>query len=188
MMSMKDEAQILMITGWRNTGKTTFCQFMIEAARERGLKVSGVVSPGVFEDYQKAHIELEDLQSGQRRLLAERGQDLQSEFNTPEWIFNKENLAWGNEIFATAVPTDVLIVDELGPIELEQNKGWVNGIQAVDSGDYQLCVLVIRPELISTAKQRWPKVQTITLQSVNLVPSLSKEIVRDFMPGESLFS
>ncbi len=179
---MKSNNQILIITGWRNTGKTTFCQFLVEAARERSLQVSGVISPGVFEAYQKVHIELEDLKSGERRLLAEKGHDLQSEFNTPQWVFNKENLQWGNEIFADSVPTDVLIVDELGPIELEQNKGWVNGIQAVDSAAYQLCVLVIRPELLQIARQRWPQAQMITLQSVNLVPSLSAEIIREYLP------
>lgn len=176
------EPMLLLVTGWRNTGKTTFCQFMIEAARERNLKVSGVLSPGVFENYQKIRIEMEDLSSGEKRILANKGFDPESEFNLPHWLFEKENLAWGNTVFEQAVPTDVLIVDELGPIELEQNKGWTYGMQALDSGQYKVGIVVIRPELMPLAKQRWPQAQTITLQSVNLVPSLCAELIRECFP------
>ncbi len=177
------EPLILLITGWRNTGKTTFCQVMIEAARERNLQVSGLLSPGVFENYQKISIEMEDLRSGEKRILAHKGYDPSSEFNLPNWLFEKENLSWGNTVFEKAVPTDVLIVDELGPIELEQNKGWTFGMQALDSGLYKIAIVVVRPELMPIAKQRWPQAQTITLQSVNLVPSLTAEIIRSCLPA-----
>ncbi len=177
------EPLLLLVTGWRNTGKTTFCQFIIEAAKERNFKVSGLLSPGVFENYQKIRIEMEDLSSGEKRILANKGFDPESEFNLPNWLFEKDNLAWGNTVFEKAVPTDLLIVDELGPIELEQNKGWTFGIQALDSGQYKMAIGVIRPELMPLAKQRWPKAQTITLQSVNLVPSLTAEIIRECFPN-----
>jgi nucleoside-triphosphatase THEP1 len=177
------ESKLMIVTGWRNTGKTTFCQFMIEAARERNLKVSGLLSPGVFENYDKIRIEMEDLSSGEKRVLAHKGFDPESEFNLPHWVFEKENLTWGNTVFEKSVPTDVLIVDELGPIELEQNKGWTFGMQALDSGQYKVAIVVIRPELMPLAKQRWPQGQTITLQSVNLVPSLTTEIIRECFPN-----
>jgi nucleoside-triphosphatase THEP1 len=175
---------LFIITGWRNTGKTTFCHFIIDGARERGLRVTGVLSPGVFEDYQKTGIEIEDLTSGERRILAHKGHDPSSEFQLPDWIFEKENLAWGNTIFKQSVPTDILIVDELGPIELEQQKGWVDAMQALDGQAYRIAFVVIRPELLQIAKQRWPYAQTITLQSVNLVPSLSAEILRGYFPAQ----
>lgn len=182
MQTEQQHPLLFIITGWRNTGKTTFCQFMIDAARERGLQVSGILSPGVFEDYSKIRIEMQDLSSKERRILADKGHDPQSEFQLPEWIFNKENLLWGNRVFETAVPTDILIVDELGPIELEQHKGWTAALEALNSKAYQLAFVVIRPELLHIAKKEWPHAQTITLQSVSLVPSLSAEIIRSFFP------
>jgi len=178
------EPTLMIVTGWRNTGKTTFCQLMIEAARERNLSVSGILSPGVFENYQKIRIDMEDLRTGEKRVLAQKGNNPESEYDLPSWFFEKENLSWGNTIFEQAVPTDLLIVDELGPIELEQNKGWVSALQALDSGQYQIAITVIRSELMPHARKRWPNAQIITLQSVNLVPSLTTEIIRSCFPQD----
>ena len=60
---------------------------------------------------------------------------------------------------------DLLIVDELGPIELERGEGWQNGIAALNSGEYQAAVVVIRPELLDAASQLWPNASLITIQN-----------------------
>jgi hypothetical protein len=51
----------------------------------------------------------------------------------------------------------VLIVDELGVREIERRQGWLAGLCAIDAGDYRWGVVIIRPELLSVALQRWPR-------------------------------
>ncbi len=49
----------------------------------------------------------------------------------------------------SATPCDLLIVDELGPLEFERNEGWPAGLAAIDSAAYKVGVVVIRPELLA---------------------------------------
>jgi hypothetical protein len=46
-------------------------------------------------------------------------------------------------------------VDELGPLEFNRGEGWIAGLAAVDSGNYQSALVVIRPSLLKMAGQRW---------------------------------
>jgi hypothetical protein len=58
---------------------------------------------------------------------------------------------------AQAVPCGLLVVDELGPLEFERAQGWLSGLTALDSGEYELGLVVIRPELMGAALARWPE-------------------------------
>ena len=81
---------------------------------------------------------------------------------TDHWAFIPESLDWGNEILGSKhTPCDLLIIDELGPIELERGQGWQNGLSAIASGKYRVAAVVIRPELISTAIHLWPEAQVL---------------------------
>jgi hypothetical protein len=70
-------------------------------------------------------------------------------------------MAWGNDVLGAATPCDLLIVDELGPLEFERNRGWTDGLAAVDSGDYRHALVVVRPQLLPAARARWPHAQVV---------------------------
>lgn len=61
------------------------------------------------------------------------------------------------------MPCDLLIVDELGPLEFNRGEGWIAGLTAVDSGSYQSALVVIRPSLLKMAYQRWEVSQVFDL-------------------------
>ncbi len=44
---------LVVVTGWRNVGKTRYCEQVIDAYRAAGLKVSGLLSPGRFNGQKK---------------------------------------------------------------------------------------------------------------------------------------
>jgi len=149
-----------LVTGDRGAGKTIFCRAVVEAARALPgpPDVAGVLSPRRYEAGVQVGIEAEDLRTGRRRLLArirEPGEVPLSEV-TRLWSFDPEALVWGNEVLASAVPCDLLVVDELGPLEFEQGRGWPAGLAAVDSGSFTGALVVVRSGLLAAARRRWP--------------------------------
>jgi hypothetical protein len=47
-------------------------------------------------------------------------------------------------------------VDEIGPLEFKREQGFTEGLSALDSGQFQAALIVIRKELLSAAEERWP--------------------------------
>ena len=156
------------ITGDRGAGKSTFCHHLVELAGPAEWQLGGLLSPAVVEGGQKTGIAAVDLRRGEQRLLAVRREGDQSAtaFQTNRWRFDAEVMAWGNNVLRKAVPCDLLVVDELGPLELERGEGWLAGLAALDSGRYGAGVVVIRPELLTVARQRWPAAQVIFIAAV----------------------
>ncbi len=156
------------ITGPRGSGKTSFCQKLINQARSRDWGIAGILSPARFEGGVKVGIDAVDLRSGARCPLATlAAPGTEAQIQTETWAFNERSLAWGNQIFNEAVPCDLLVVDEIGPLELVRGIGWTNAIAAVNSAQFRVCLLVLRPELLLLSKQYWPHAHQIKLPPVS---------------------
>jgi len=147
-----------LVTGPSGCGKTTLCRGLAEAARRAGRDVAGLLCPAVFEGEEKAGIAALDLRSGEvRRLARRRGPDEPGPVARRRWVFDETVLAWGDALLARATPCGLLIVDELGPLELEEGGGWSAGLRAVDAGAYDAALVVVRPALLERARARWPE-------------------------------
>jgi len=70
-----------------------------------------------------------------------------------------------------------LIVDELGPLEFEREEGWIAGVSAVDSGEYQAALVVIRPSLLMMASQRWKVSRVHDLDNIQNASFSSEDIL-----------
>jgi nucleoside-triphosphatase len=153
-------AALVLLTGVSGSGKTTWCTSLVEQARSRGLNPAGIISPAVFESGIKTGIDLLDIQSGERRLLATRKEPVRSPAapirSTLNWQFNEDTLAWGNHLLESLPQSDILIMDELGPLEFLENKGLVNGLKLIDQQQHNLACVSVRPNLQATAQERWP--------------------------------
>jgi nucleoside-triphosphatase len=170
---------LIIVTGERGAGKTTFCTRLIELARSGGRSIGGVLSPAVIVNGQKVAIDVLDLQSDQRRRLATHNPaaDYPRELY---WRFDEDALAWSNHALIASTPCDVLIVDELGVLEFERGEGWLAGLNALDAGDYRLGVVVIRPELLAMAQQRWPHAHVIKIDQVDQAAREAERVLGGF--------
>jgi len=139
--------RIVILSGDRGSGKTTTCRKLVEVIRQRGLDCAGVICPARFDGDRKVGIDLLDLRSGQTRPLAE-ADDRPAALRTRAWRFDEAVMDWGKECLEAALPCDVFMVDELGPLELERGQGWTNAIGSLREGRFDLAVVVIRPELV----------------------------------------
>src|SRR5690606_13436147 len=66
------EPSLLLIAGPSGTGKTSWCAAATRLARAHALPVSGLLSPAVMDGLHKRAIDLLDLNTGERRRLAQR--------------------------------------------------------------------------------------------------------------------
>lgn len=138
---------IILLTGESGSGKTTLCARLAATLRARGVDVAGVLTLPRFADGEKIGMEVADVRTGARLPLAEwapRGAgtaDLR-------WKFDETALEHGAHILRAAFPCDVLIVDEVGPLELIHSKGWTVALQVLQRQNYRNALVVIRPHLV----------------------------------------
>jgi len=167
----------IIITGALERGKTTLCGQLAMLAREAGWEVRGVLSPAVFVDgLRKVGIDLVNLSSGERRPLAHRDRPADG-VRTERWNFIKDATEWGNAILSASVPCDLLIVDELGPLELVRGEGLLSGLTAIDGDNYRLAVVVIRPALLKIALERWPATEVVEISAPEQADQLAVRIL-----------
>jgi nucleoside-triphosphatase THEP1 len=138
---------IAILTGPFGSGKTTACRQLADLARQRGLNRAGIVCPARFNGGHKVGIDLLNLRTCECRPLAE-ADNQPSELRTTRYRFDTDVIAWGAALLGTACPCDVLIVDKIGPLELERGQGWVNALTVLREGAFDLAVVVVRPGLI----------------------------------------
>jgi nucleoside-triphosphatase THEP1 len=152
-MSKEPTAKIIVITGEKGCGKTTLCEWCASEFQSRKLDVAGLISITNNEDHQKTKIKVRDIRSGESHVLAERLNTFDLSSMTPRWKFDPRILEWGNKQLNTTVPCDLLIIDELGLMEFNHQKGWMNAFPILIGKKYQLAVVVIRPQLLSQAHE-----------------------------------
>jgi nucleoside-triphosphatase THEP1 len=175
----KFTGQILLITGPRGSGKTTLCRRVIEVARQASWQVRGLLSPPIIKGSLKLGIGVEDLSSTKRFMLARLPDetDTGTEIQTDSWVFDSRCLSWGNTILEQSLPTDLLVIDELGPLEIERNQGWTAAFPVVESGQFHLALVVVREELLNTLLKRWPRASTIAVSSTERIDRLVEKII-----------
>ncbi|MFN2304222.1 MAG: ATP-binding cassette domain-containing protein [Anaerolineales bacterium] len=158
----KNTPQLILVTGLSGAGKTTWCKKLVEIAKNRGLDVAGILSPGIFVGQKKIGISAFNIASGESRILAELRKDNRETLSTPRWTFDPEVLNWADGVIASSGDCDLLIIDELGPLEFLKGKGLTSGLARIDSRDYKVAVVVVRSSLLPKAIQRWPTAQVVT--------------------------
>ena len=146
----------LIVTGASGTGKTTFCQRVVDAADAAGRQVAGLLSLPRFEGGQKTGIVVLNVSSGKKRLLASNRYNEIPGLSLGQWTFDVDTLKWGNDALEHLPSYDVVIVDELGPLEFERQQGWTAGFQVLLGHTKGIALATIRPSLLARLQAFWP--------------------------------
>ena len=85
--------------------------------------------------------------------------------NQGRYLFDPCVLSWARQRLSRATPCDFLVIDEIGPLELERGEGWANAVDVLRDGDFGLALVVVRPELLAQAKKVLPNGTTLVLRA-----------------------
>ena len=184
-MSGGEKTTLLLLTGPTGSGKTSLCLQLAEQARAKGQAVGGLLSPPVFTGGRKAGIALVNLATGERCRLASlrgpeastsnvSGDEVVSYPEISDWQFHLAALNWGNRILQNLTPCDVLILDELGPLEFQRGEGFQAAFRLITARQYGLACVVVRPDLISQAQGRWPWGRVVDITRIDLPTAMAR--------------
>lgn len=147
--------KIIVLSGERGAGKTSTCLRLAKEAKRRGLSPAGVICPARLINGRKVGIDLMDVRTAERRALAE-ADERPAALRTPAYRFHQDAMNWGAAIIKGATPCTLLIIDELGPLELVRGQGWANALDTLAAGQFERAVVVVRPDLIPHFNQQVP--------------------------------
>lgn len=161
---------LVLLIGAPGAGKTAACTQLVDQAEQRGWTCAGILSPAHFSGGLKSGIDVLELRTGARRRLAETTAPVRGPA-AGRYRFHAAALAWGAQRLAEIASCDLLIVDEIGPLELERGEGWTNAIGILRAGHYSLAVATIRPALVPSLKRALEGLPSgTTLLEVTVLP------------------
>ena len=133
---------VIVITGAIGIGKTTVCEKVIRIARGLGYSCGGILT------HKAAHESLIalDIQTRETSILASADNTFDGP-RTSRYSFNPQAIKFGIRAINKAIDLDVLIIDELGHLELA-GEGFAKGLELVKAGKVKNSILVIRKELL----------------------------------------
>lgn len=162
-INKQDINGIWLISGDRQVGKTTWCISVASHAKAIGLSVGGLISPAVFSGGEKIGFDLIDLQSSERRCFGTVDHSHPDWYNLGKWSIDPQVITWANERLKLSQGCDLLILDEVGPLEFDQNQGFQEGMRLVDEHLIKAAFIVVRPELLPVAQKRWQQTRVIEI-------------------------
>jgi len=154
--------RIVFLTGAPDAGKTAVCQRLVTTVRHKGLRVHGLISEASRLSSGRIVQTVLNLRSGERRRLAEYvgvdegepiGRGVAGRFS---WTFVAESVRWGRHELDRCLTrtTDLLVIDQVGPLELLAGSGWANAVRVLQEGRYGLAVVVVNPLVVARLNEQ----------------------------------
>ena len=180
---------LFILTGDVQTGKTRWLESLINSLNENGISAQGVLAPGVWrsgndpdavEEYvdengfEKLGIDNVLLPDGKRIPFARRrdiaeeegllNPDAQSEKANLLWHIDEDAICTVNDHLAslphpTSYSKSLLVIDELGRLELLRGGGLVEAINLLEQGpsaSLPHALVIVRAALLKEAITRFP--------------------------------
>jgi len=135
---------VIIVTGPIGIGKTTVCEKVIDIARKQGHSCGGIIT---YKN-QKNDIIIKDIQTGETKTLASISNVYQGP-RTTKYSFSPDGIDFGIQAINRGTTSDILLVDELGQLEL-RGQGFAHIIEQISTGKVKNCIIIIRKELLPT--------------------------------------
>lgn len=117
--ALRSTNRVVVVTGPSSGGKTETIVAVTERLRSSGVPIAGFLQPGEFADGRKVGFRVRDVATGEEAVLATLGEGREGDFGT-RFRFAEEGFRLGREALSRACSGSVVLVDELGPIELRE--------------------------------------------------------------------
>jgi nucleoside-triphosphatase len=128
------ETRILLLTGEPGVGKTTLLLSIVESLRSMDISVGGMVSREVREGGIRVGFEVTDLTDAERGWLAKASGESGPRVGKYTVIVEDLERIGAKAIEDAASDSDVVAIDEIGPMELVSARFRIAVKKAVESG------------------------------------------------------
>ena len=175
-VNKKLSKHIYIITGSIGQGKTTQSQKLVEALKSKNISVCGICSPRIIEDGHTVGYDIVDINTSKRVPFLRI--DSYDDFKKiGRYSIYQQAIESGKETLAKASKsnTDVIVVDEIGKMELD-NEGWFEHITKLINSR-AIVVFSVRDTFVDQIIEKWEmKNYSVNMVSGNLYQELQVKI------------
>lgn len=177
-----------LLTGPIGIGKTTIAECVVGLARRQGLTCSGLLAPAMRNSCgQKVGIWGVDIRTGDRCILARTDRDLGGVVVGP-YSFDSRALSWITGIIdkalssATGGSCDLLVVDEIGKLELWHGIGLAPVLPRFAAGEACRSLILVRDFLLAELQSTLAPVAQVVFRATeenrgDLAPHILESLV-----------
>ena len=168
---------VVLLAAPKGAGKTTACERFVDQARKAGLRLVGILaSPRFDQDGRRVGIDAVNVSAQEERPLAVVEPEAQRR-TVGKYRFDPEAMEWALErvMLALGAPIDLVMIDEIGPLELLQGGGFAPALERLPVAEAASAVLLVRSELLARLQERVqalaPVTITLTLRNRDQAPA-----------------
>lgn len=186
MKSRQQQAEIIVLTGDRGSGKTTTILKLAGKLQKDGFSVAGIAAPAVVQEGKRTGYLIRDLSKGEEIPFSTRTGESRRDNPIP-FFFSKEAQEFGNSILGkdTTIKSDLLILDEIGPLELK-GEGWAGAFNKILQLRKRPILIVVRPSLIEKFVSRWHLEGPLILDIEKISRKEISEILREILEKKNI--
>jgi len=151
MRTESSTVKIVLVVGSKSSGKTAYLRLVIRRARQHGLKVGGILSPGELQGGTKQEYFVEDVRTGQKTRLAWLSNEESSPIQVGSYSFNPRAFEMANRILRESQDADVVVLDEYGPLE-KSGGGFRPALEYLLQNYSGILFIALRPSLLHHIK------------------------------------
>ncbi len=147
--------RIVFLTGRSGEGKTTLVQKLLRRLTELGLTTGGIYSAGYWQNNKRSGFDVVRIQDGVQEPLC-RTEIQGSGIEMGPFHFLEKGMSFGSQAILMAVDAnpDVVVVDEVGPLEL-RGEGWADALDAFVHAYSKPMLWIVRNRIIQDVCIRW---------------------------------
>jgi nucleoside-triphosphatase THEP1 len=149
-------AGIVILTGRTGSGKTTLAGLVTEELHARGVRVAGILARGLLAGSRRSGFDLVDLSTGRSMPLCRVGEPGgPGHQRCGPFEFTRAGLEFGGSALAVdAGRADVVVIDEVGPLELSGG-GWADALDSLTVHFDGALLIVARLAVVDAVRTRW---------------------------------
>jgi nucleoside-triphosphatase THEP1 len=153
-MSDYPKSKIIILSGEIQQGKTTLLSKILNSNQLDKFKIRGFLSNVQIENGERKGYNIESIADDLKINLCSTSENTER-IKYGRFYFNRDAFSFGSDIIdkSTKANTDLLIIDEIGPLEMS-GEGWSDSISKVVKLGIPM-IWVVRRNLIEKAIRKW---------------------------------
>ncbi len=149
-----DARKIFIVAGIQGEGKTAWLIKLAGQLAERGMRVGGILALRIVEEGETTGYDVYDISSGTRTpFMRHTGSETTG---VQRFTINNAGYEAGNKALdpVANIDRDVVIVDEVGPLEL-RGRGWSESLESLLSETGKVLLIAVRKSLTKAVMRKF---------------------------------